>query len=192
MNLKDTFLYKLLRPIIKVFVKVVYRPTYIGLENIPRDGAVILAGNHTSILDSILLVSCTKRNIHFLAKKELWQGPKKILFANMGLIPVDRSIHDHASLDTAISYLKNGYVIGIFPEGTTRKNALNLRPFKIGAVKMASVTNTPIVPFVINGKYKIFKKSIKIEFLKQIDIKSVNLTDENTRLYNIINNELEE
>ena len=59
--------------------------------------------------------------MHFLAKKELWRGFKKILFANMGLIPVDRSKKDHNSLVKAEEYLNNECLIGIFPEGTTEK-----------------------------------------------------------------------
>ena len=65
-------------------------------------------------------------------------------------------------------------------------------PFKIGAVKMSKETNTKIVPFVITGKYKVFKKSVTIEFLKPIEIKSDNLTEENERLMNLIRKKLEE
>ena len=191
MKYKDVLLYKLLRPIIKVLFRIIWTPKYIGLENVPKTGRVVLAGNHTNILDSIFLISCTKRNIHFLAKKELWKGPKKILFNNMGLIPVDRSIHDHDALIHAKKYLEQELVIGIFPEGTTRKGRKKMLPFKFGAVKMAHDTNTKIVPFVINGKYKLFSRSLKIEFLKPISIKD-DLEKENNNLYDIIDKKLEE
>ena len=68
----EPILYKISRPIIKVFTNIVFRPTYKGLDNIPLNGRVILAGNHTNYLDSILLISSTKRVVHFLAKDSLW------------------------------------------------------------------------------------------------------------------------
>ena len=183
---KDAILYKILRPMAKGLFFLLYTPKIVGRENIPAKGRIILAGNHTHILDSIFLMSSTRRCIHFLAKKELWSGFKKILFGNMGLIPVDRSIHDHSSLQTAEEYLKNEKVIGIFPEGTTRKGRKHLLPFKIGAVKMAHDTDTMIVPFAITGKYKIFSRNLKIVFDKPYKIGDSNLNKENEKLRNKI------
>ena len=177
----DRVLYKILRPLAKALFIVFYRPQIIGKDNIPKCGRIILAGNHTSILDCILLMSSTKRGIHFLAKKELWKFPKGILFGNMGLIPVDRSVHDSAPLNKAEQYLKNEKVIGIFPEGTTEKGR-GLLPFKIGAVKMAYDTDTIIIPFAITGKYKMFSKNLKIVFNDPIRIKNDNLDYENKKL----------
>ena len=190
MKYKDVFLYKVIRPIIWFLFRIIYTPKYKGLENIPASGRVVLAGNHTSNLDSVFLISATKRNIHFLAKDELFHGFKKVLFNNLGLIPVNRSIHDHGALDNAIKYLEHDLVIGIFPEGTTRKGDNYLKPFKFGAVKMASVTNSKIVPFVITGKYRLWGRKLTIEFLKPITISS-DLEKENEKLYNIINDKID-
>ena len=178
---KDSILYKILRPIAKILFLLLYTPKIIGKDNIPKTGRIILAGNHTHILDCILLMTSTKRSIHFLAKKELWSGFGKILFSNMGLIPVDRTIHDHSALNIAKEYLQNEKVIGIFPEGTTEKKS-ELLPFKIGAVKMAHDTDTMIVPFCITGKYKIFSRNLKIVFDKPIKIENSDLNKENKRL----------
>ena len=188
MEKNDARLYRITRPIITVLFKFFFRPTIKGVENI-SDGKLVLAGNHTSILDCLLLISSTKRSIHFLAKKELWRFPKNIIFDHMGLIPVDRSIHDKNALLSAYEYLNNGSLVLVFPEGTTEKGR-GVLPFKIGAVKMASVTNSQITPFVIKGKYKIFKKSISIEFLKQLTINK-DLNEENETLEKIIKKELE-
>ena len=68
--MKEPILYKILMPLDKLFIRL-YRPTYNNLENIPQTGGVILAGNHTSKLDPLLLMSTTNRCIHFLAKIEL-------------------------------------------------------------------------------------------------------------------------
>ena len=180
----DSILYRLLRPIVKCFVKIFYRPKMVGLENIPKEGRIILAGNHTNIFDCLLLISSTKRSIHFLAKDELWKGMKKILFSNLGLIPVNRRQKDHNALESAYSYLREEQLIGIFPEGTIGKKGI--LPFKMGAVKMASVTNTKIVPFAITGKYKFFSNNLKIVFGKSIKIKSKDLEKENDNLREVI------
>ena len=159
----DAKLYRLLRPLIKLITNIFIRPKYIGLENIPKKGRIILAGTHTNNLDCFLLISSTKRSVHFLAKDELWRGPKKIIFSHMGLIPVNRRIKDSTPLRKACEYLNKEQLIGIFPEGTTEKGK-GLLPFKIGAVKMAKDTNTKIVPFVISGDYKLFSKNLLSTF----------------------------
>ena len=189
--MKDYKLYRILRPLINIIIKVVYRPTYIGLDNIPKDNKIILAGNHTNNLDCLLLISSTKRTIHFLAKDSLYKGIKKVLFKNMAIIPVNRKIHDKNALNNAIKVLNEDKVIGIFPEGTINKTKDIIMPFKIGAVKMASDTNSKLVPFIITGKYKIFNNNLKIEFLKPLSIpKEKDLTTYNKKLMNIIRENL--
>ena len=189
--MKETKLYRILRPLIVFFVKVLIRPKFIGLENISKDGRLVLAGNHTSIMDPLLLITATKRNIHFLAKDELWHGVKKIIFANLGLIPVNRRVKDPNAMNLAIKCLDNEQVIGIFPEGTTEKGR-GLLPFKIGAVKMAHDTNTKIVPFIIKGKYRLFSRNLSIKFLKPMIIKNDDLIKENDKLRMTIKNIMEE
>lgn len=190
--MKEPLLYRIVRPIVTFLVHIVFRPTYIGLENIPKSGRIVLAGTHTNDFDSPLLMSCTKRVIHFLAKESLTKGILGPAFKALGLIPVNRSIHDKDALKSAINTLEEDKVIGIFPEGTINRTEDLIMPFKIGAVKMSKETNTKIVPFVITGKYKVFKKSVTIEFLKPIEIKSDDLTEENEHLMNLIRKKLEE
>lgn len=182
---KESKLYIIVRPIIKILFKFFYNPKVIGDGNIPKEGKVILAGNHTNNFDCLMLMSSTKRCIHFLAKIELFRGFKKIIFSNMGLIPVDRSKKNKEALDIAKSYLDNDKIIGIFPEGTIPKDK-KLLPFKIGAVKMAYDTNASIVPFAITGNYKFRSKNLKIVFGKPISILTSNLEQENEKLRNII------
>ena len=179
-NKYDARLYRVVRPIISLLFKIIYNPKIVGKENIKKEGRIILAGNHTNILDAVLLMSTTKRSIHFLAKDELWKGLKRVIFSNMGLIPVNRRTKDKNALEEAIKYLNNDQVIGIFPEGTIGKNGL--LPFKMGAVKMAYETKSKILPFVITGKYRIFFNDLKIEFLEEVEIKSDDLEKENEKL----------
>ncbi len=190
-KMKDPVFYRIVRPIITFLFKIFYLPTIRGKENIPKRGRVILAGNHTNNLDCLLLISSTKRCIHFLAKDSLYKGWKKGIFKNMGIIPVDRSKKNKEAMDLARECLNNDLVIGIFPEGTINRTNEVIMPFKMGSVKMASDTDSMIVPFIITGKYKLFRKKINIEFLKPIKINKVNLEEENERLMNIIKEGLE-
>lgn len=161
--MKEPLLYKILIPLNKLFM-FSYRPTYIGLHNIPKNGPIILAGNHTAKLDPLLLMSSTNRCIHFLSKIELFKGIKKLFFKNVGIIPVDRSKKNPEAINLANKYLLDNKIIGIFPESTINKTKDIILPFKYGAVKMSKETNSLIVPFSITNKYKLFKKSVIICF----------------------------
>ena len=190
---KDPKFYKYFaRVIVKAFMRVVYHPKYIGLENIPKNGAVVLAGNHTNNLDCLLIIASTKRCVHFMAKDSLYKGFKKHLFKHMGIIPVNRKIHDKDCLITAKRFLEKGMTIGIFPEGTINRTDDTIMNFKIGAVKMAHDTNKQIVPFVIKGKYKFFKGNLRIRYFKPIDVKDDILDNDNEKLMKIIKKNLED
>ena len=189
MEIKDTLLYKILKPIAYILIRVGYPPKVIGLENIPKTGRVILAGNHTKQLDPILLMGMQKRVIHFLAKDELFHSKVKWIIKNVGCIPVNRRIHDKNALKGAINALEKDLCVGIFPEGTINRTDDIIMPFKIGAVKAASETNSVIVPFTITGEYKLFKKGPKLEFLKPIKV-GKDLDKENEKLMNCIKNNL--
>ena len=187
--MKDEVLYKISRPVIKVLFNFFYRPTYIGRENIPSNGSFVLAGNHTSYLDPLLLMSSYKITIHFLAKDSLIKGVKGLIFKHMGIIPVNRKIHDKDALSEAKRALSNNQVIGIFPEGTINRTKDVTLPFKIGAVKMVKDTDSLLVPFTITNKYKLFRKSVTIEFYKPYKVVD-NLDIENNKLRSFISSEL--
>lgn len=187
--MKEPILYRVVRPLLKGLIHVVYRPKMIGLENIPSEGAVILAGNHTHNFDCLLLIASTKRCIHFLAKDSLYKGWKKIIFKNMGIIPVNRRIHDKSVIPASEAILKKDGVIGIFPEGTFNHTEDIVMPFKIGAVKIASDMKCPIIPFAIVGEFKPFKNGLAICFGEPIFVKK-DLETENKRLMNIVSNHI--
>ena len=188
---KDPLFYKIVRPLIVFLFKILYRPTIVGKENIPENGGFVLAGgSHKNNFDCASLIVSTKRCIHFLAKDELYKGIKKILFKNMGIIPVNRRKKDGFALNKAISFLKKEMVIGIFPEGTFNKSDDPTIPFKIGAVKMAYDTNSKIVPFVIKGDYKIFRKGLKIEFFPPFIVKTSDLEKENEKFRKFIDKKI--
>lgn len=186
----DTKFYKIVKPLVTFLIKILFRPKVIGLENIPKDKSVVLAGNHTKWLDPVTLVGVTNRQVHFLAKDSLFKGPVSVVVKGMGSIPVNRKIHDKDALKSAIKHLNNNVVVGVFPEGTINRTNDIIMPFKIGAVKMSHDTNSYLVPFVITGKYKLFRKGIKIEFLKKRKV-SKDLEKENKKLEKLISNKLE-
>lgn len=188
----EPIFYKFARPLIKGFMFALYRPKIIGKENIPKKGRVVLAGNHTNNFDCLLIISSTRRCVHFLAKDSLYKGIKKILFKNMGIIPVNRQIHDKGALEASIKALNEDKVIGIFPEGTINRTDDIVMPFKIGAVKMSYETESSIVPFTITGEYKLFKNNLIIKFEPAYKLSSDNLTKENERLMKIVSSELKQ
>ena len=192
--MKEPFFYRFIaRPLIAIPIKFFVHPKVIGYENIPLDGRAIIAGNHTNNLDAVVLCAIVKRVVHFLAKDSLIKGWKKPLFMGMGIVPVNRAIHDKNALNSAIKALEDDKLIGIFPEGTINRTNDIIMPFKIGAVKMASEANAPIIPFTITGSYKLFSKDLCIEFYKPIYVsKKEDLTDDNKKLEEFISNKLQE
>lgn len=182
MSKKSPVLYTVLRPPVTALFRLAVMPKINGKENIPKNDAAVLAGNHTNPCDCFMLMSATGRCIHFLAKDELFKGPLKYFFGGAGIIPVNRRQKDKAALGKAEDYLKSGCVVGIFPEGTTnKKRETTILPFKIGAVKMAHDTNTKIVPFTIQGKYKLFSRA-QITFYPPVAVQGNDLSEENKKL----------
>lgn len=177
-------LYRILRPIVVCLLKLIYRIKVVHKEYIPKDGPVILVGNHKHNYDFISLLCGTKRVVHFLGKKELidkhgW------LFKRLPVIPVDRSKKNKEAMEEATRLVRSGEAIGIFPEGTFNKTEYVIMPFKYGAVRIARDTNASIIPFAITGEYKRFRRSLKIEFGKPYKIEDKSdLTKENIKLMN--------
>lgn len=190
--MKDTIFYKIISSLLRGLFLVLFRPNIKGFQNIPTEKNYVLAGNHTKWLDPIMLIAIIPKQVHFLAKDSLFKGITKPFLKGVGAIPVNRKIHDHQALESAIKALKEKKVIGIFPEGTiNREKKTPTLPFKMGAVKMANTTNTPLVPFIITGKYQLFSSKITIEFLKPRNI-SDNLEKENQKLREELDKKLEE
>ena len=175
-------IYGLAKVVCLFATKVLFRPKISGLENIPKSGRFIIALNHTSMFDPVVIVANTKRRVHFLAKSELFKFPKSIIFNHLGLIKVYRNEKGKEALEDAIEYLKKDHVIGIFPEGT-RERGRGLLPFKYGCVKMANETNCPIIPVGISGGYNIFKNKLCFNVGKPIHV-SGNLEKDNELLRN--------
>ena len=160
-----------------------YKPTIIGSENIPSDGAVLIVGNHKHLYDQNSIIISTKRFVKYMAKKEYFDDKKVAwFFKGAGCIPVDRSKKDEEAVSAALDTLKRGGAIGLFPEGTRNKTKEFLLPFKFGAVSMAKKTDAYLVPFGISGDYKFHSKNLTIIFGKPFKVGDMTLADANKKL----------
>lgn len=176
--------YKFAKTILGPIFKWYYNPKSINKEAIPKEGPILIVGNHKNIMDQCLAIVDTKRVIHYMAKKEYFDGKFAWFFKWVGCIPVNRQIHDEDAKEAAIEVLEDGGAIGLFPEGTRNKTQDFLLPFKFGAVSMASKTNATLVPFGITGDYKFRSKNLTIRYGKPFKIGNMSLEEANEKLRN--------
>ncbi len=188
-NKLPTFMYKLLKPILSPIFRLYYNPKIIGKENIPKEGAIIIVGNHKHVLDQCGPILATRRVIHYMAKKEYFDDKKlSWFFKGTGCISVNRQIHDDTAKELAMNVLYDGDALGLFPEGTRNKTDKFLLPFKYGAVSMAKKTDAYLIPFGVTGDYKFRSKNLVYRFGKPFKVTNMSLEDANNRLYNAIGN----
>ncbi|MEV4439939.1 lysophospholipid acyltransferase family protein [Streptomyces sp. NPDC049577] len=139
----------------------VFRPKVEGIEHLPERGAAIIAGNHLSFSDHFLMPVMVKRRIRFLGKQEYFTGRGlkgrliAAFFRGIGAIPVDRSGKEaaQAALDTALSVLGEGQLLGIYPEGT-RSHDGRLYKGKVGVAAMALRSGAPVIPCAMIGTFE--------------------------------------
>ena len=144
--MKRNHFYFFWRALLLPFFKLKYRMKYIGRENVPKDGAYILASNHTHATDPIMLGMGLKRQVLFMAKEELFQN--KFLswfFKKLGAFPVGRGKADTGSIRHFEKALEDGALMGIFIEGTRSKDGEFLPP-KNGVSLIAWDTKTSVIP----------------------------------------------
>lgn len=156
--------FRFFKGLLGIFFLIFFRPKIVGREKIPKDGGVILAGNHRHIFDPCMPILSTKRPVHYMAKKELFNSPIGWFFKVVGCIPVDRGHDNTDSKEAALEVLREGEVLGIFPEGTRNKSLNGLLPFKYGTVSMSNKSGALIVPFAITGKYRLFNNKLTVRF----------------------------
>ena len=155
-------LYRALHTIVPPVARAIWRPTVRGLENVPRTGPVILASNHLSFVDSLVIPILVPRKVVFLAKSDYFTGTgvrgavSRAWFTGLGMLPVDRddSRAALASLDTALEVLGRGEAFGIYPEGTRSRDGRLYRG-RTGVAHLALTAGCPIVPVGLTGTERV-------------------------------------
>ncbi len=137
------------RPFCSWLLRRRYRVVVHGAENVPSAGPVILAANHVGVIDGPLLAIYTPRPVHALTKVEMFEGPLGRFLSAAGQIPLDRLHYDPAAVKAAVRVLRDGGVVGVFPEGT--RGAGELDRFHRGAAYLAHVTGAVVVPVLLFG-----------------------------------------
>jgi 1-acyl-sn-glycerol-3-phosphate acyltransferase len=161
--------YRFARGVLKIALTPLYRVTVLGKEHIPETGGVLLCSNHISELDPPVVGMSFPRDVHFIAKEELFNLPvlNKIL-PHTNAIPIKRGMSDRNALRKGLGVLKNGDVLGLFPEGT-RSRTGELGEGLAGAGFFALRSDAQVIPCAVIGTYKPFSKT-KVIFGPPIDM----------------------
>jgi len=151
-------LYPVLHTIVPPVARAVWRPTVEGVEHVPMSGPVLIASNHLSFTDSVVIPVVAPRKVVFLAKSEYFTSPgikgrlTRIWFEGLGMVPVDRDDTRAAldALDIARDVLRRGEAFGIYPEGTRSRDGRLYRG-RTGVAQLALTTGVPVVPVGLIG-----------------------------------------
>ncbi|KQZ08081.1 1-acyl-sn-glycerol-3-phosphate acyltransferase [Agromyces cerinus] len=155
----------------------IFRPWVVGLENVPKEGAVVLASNHLSFIDSIFLPLIVDRPVVFLAKSEYFTGKglkgwaTKVFFQAAGQLPIDRSggKASEASLETGLRVLGEGKILGIYPEGTRSPDGKLYRG-RTGVARMVLEAGVPVIPVAMIGTEHVMPIGSRLPKVRRIGI----------------------
>ncbi len=158
-------------------VKAIYRPWVVGRENIPTDGAAILASNHLSFIDSILLPLMIDRPVSFLAKSDYFTGKglkgwaTRVFMKATGQLPIDRSggKASEDSLNTGLQVLGRGDLLGLYPEGTRSPDGRLYRG-RTGLARMALAAKVPVIPVAMIDADKMMPIGAKVPRVVRVGI----------------------
>jgi 1-acyl-sn-glycerol-3-phosphate acyltransferase len=158
-------------------VSTVFRPTITGVENVPREGAAIIVCNHLSFVDSIFLPLAIPRTMTFLAKSDYFTGRGlkgaivKWFMTSAGQLPIDRSggKASEASLNTGLSVLAEGKVLGIYPEGTRSPDGRGYRG-RTGVARMVLEAHVPVIPVAVIGTDQVMPLGAKLPKVKKVSV----------------------
>lgn len=154
--------YRLLQTSVTTAFKALCRPVVTGTKNVPEHGPVIIASNHLSFLDSVILSVMMPRRVKFIAKAEYLTTPgvkgriMRELFEMIDVIPVERGHQGDsvAALAPALEHLEQGKIFGIYPEGTRSRDGYLYRG-RNGVAYLAYMTGAPVVPVGLVGTQRL-------------------------------------
>jgi len=171
-------LYTGLRQILIFIFKIIFSISFEGAENLPKEGTFVIACNHRSYADPILLSLKVKKRCAYMAKEELFKNPFfSCLIRAFGAFPVERGKGDNGIIDKAIDKLSSGKNLAIFPEGTRSKDGKVGRG-KTGVALIAARAGVPVVPVGIayDGKLK-FRTKMVVRYGKPISPEELKISD---------------
>ncbi len=174
-----TLFYRLARRVTIFLRWILFRVSFEGLENIPASGGYLVACNHRCFLDPVFLAHGCPRQIYFMAKAELFRNPMAArLMHALGVFAVDRGAGDTAVIDHAVELVRQGRLLGIFPEGTRSRDGKPLRP-KSGAALIAKLSQADVIPCAIlfEGRMKLWKR-VRVKYGPPIPFEELGLTDD--------------
>jgi 1-acyl-sn-glycerol-3-phosphate acyltransferase len=171
-------LYSLTRKVLSPTARLIYRPVIEGQENIPRTGPVLLASNHLSFVDSIVIPLAAPRRVIFLAKAEYFTGHgirgalKRSFFSALGAVPIERGTAGAAqeALDSALDILGDGLAFGIYPEGTRSRDGRLYRG-RTGVAWLALTARCPVVPVALTGTQHIQPENSRLPRISKITVR---------------------
>lgn len=155
----------------------IFRPWVVGLEHVPKQGPVILASNHLSFIDSIFLPLVVDRPVVFLAKSEYFTGKglkgwaTRLFFQAANQLPIDRSggKASEASLNTGLRVLRDGSILGIYPEGTRSPDGRLYRG-RTGVARMVLEAGVPVVPVAMIGTAEVMPIGTRLPKVRRVGI----------------------
>ena len=161
-------LYEFLRAIIVFFLRILFKFRVEGKENIPRGSSFILASNHLSNLDPVVLGAASPVRVYFMAKNELFKNRYFASFLKkLGAFPLERDMPDVSALKQAIRLLKSNKPVVIFPQG--RRGDISVKPLG-GVGFLFKKTHKPIIMAKIAGTDKVLPKGSKMIKLHKITV----------------------
>lgn len=170
--MKTNRFYRVMRAVVGALCRVIFPTRVIGVENIPAEGPVLLCSNHVSMMDPVLLICSTRRQISFLAKKELFSaGLTNWFFRALGMVPVDRGASDIQALRVSLEVLNGGGVLGIFPQGHRHRKD-ECREIQNGAAMLALRSKAQVVAAHVSAPMRAFRRTV-IRFSEPIDLSDV-------------------
>jgi 1-acyl-sn-glycerol-3-phosphate acyltransferase len=160
------------------WLRLIFRPHVEGRDNVPDQGAAIIASNHLSFSDSIFMPLMVKRKVTFVAKAEYFTGKgirgfvTKMFFVGTGTIPIDRSggRAAQAAIDTGLRILAEGKLFGIYPEGTRSPDGRLYRG-KTGVARLALDSGAPVIPVVMLNSDEIQPLGRRLPRIKRVRIR---------------------
>ncbi|HEV3026702.1 MAG TPA: lysophospholipid acyltransferase family protein [Planctomycetota bacterium] len=141
-----------------------------GLENLPKSGGILLAANHQSVLDPVLVAMVLPREMHFMARRSLFRNPIfRAIIVSYNAFAIERDTADVKGVKEAIARLESGAILLVFPEGT-RTGDGSIGRMKPGIGMLAERAAVPIVPVLIDGAYEMLPKGARFPRLGRISI----------------------